>query len=100
MSSAAESEGEAEGVGDGAFLREDEVVVVVVDLRLGFGFDVFEEGIVVLFVLDLVAGAEVEGPSPGDARRGGLKGSRRRFWAGWRSTGMVAVSSNSYAIPS
>ena len=87
MSSGSESVGEAEGVGEGAFLREE-----VVDLRLGFGFDVLEDGTVVLFVLDLVAGAEIEGPSPGDARRGGLKGSRRRFWAGWRSTGMFAVS--------
>lgn len=78
------------GVGDGAFLREE----AVVDLRLGLGFDVLEDVAVVFIVLDLVtgAGAGFDGPSPGDARRGGLKGSRRRFWAGWRSTGMVAVS--------
>lgn len=75
-------------MGDGAFLREDDAVV---DLRLGFGFEVFEEVVMVSFVFDLVVGAGVEGPSPGDARRGGLKGSRRRFWAGWRSTGMVVI---------
>lgn len=78
-------------MGDAAFLRDEEVVV---DLRLGFGFeDVLEEAVVVFLLLNLVAGAvELEGPSPGDARRGGLKGSRRRFWAGWRSTGMLVVS--------
>ena len=89
--SASEPDADAEGdrlsaAGGGDFLRDDEAAAVV-DFRFGFGF-VADVVLVLSFALDL--GAEVEGPSPGDARgRGGLKGSRRRFWAGWRSAGML-----------
>ena len=89
--SASEPDADAEGDGlsaggGGDFLRDDEAAAVV-DFRFGFGF-VADVVLVLSFALDL--GAEVEGPSPGDARgRGGLKGSRRRFWAGWRSAGML-----------
>ena len=92
-SESASSEPDADAEGDGLsaaggadFLRDDEAAAVVVDLRFGFGF-VADVVLGFSFAVDL--GAEVEGPSPGDARgRGGLKGSRRRFWAGWRSAGM------------
>lgn len=89
--SASEPDAEAEGDGlsaggGGDFLRDDEAAAVV-DLRFGFGF-VADVVVVFSFAADL--GAEVEGPSPGDARgRGGLKGSRRRFWADWRSAGIL-----------
>lgn len=81
---------EAEGVGDagGDGLRDVFIAgFVVVDLRFCFGS---EEVVVVVsdlrflvlasFLVVLGFGAD-DGPSLGDARgRGGLKGSRRRFW--------------------
>lgn len=95
-SASSEPDADAEGdglsaAGGGDFLRDDEAAAAVVDLRLGFGFVDEVVGLLVLvFSFAAGLGAEVEGPSPGDARgRGGLKGSRRRFWAGWRSAGML-----------
>lgn len=92
-SDAGDSEGDSAGGGE--FLRVE--VEAPVDLRFCLGLD-DELGAISWFVFPLVeglaagVGLEVDGPSPGDpdARgRGGLKGSCRRFWAGWRSTGIV-----------
>ena len=91
-----DAEGEGDAAGGGVFLRVE--VEVPVDLRFCFGFVDELEAAAAWLVFPLVEGLaaavgfEVEGPSPGDpdARgRGGLKGSCRRFWAGWRSTGII-----------